>query len=163
LPLYQTDFQDHGLEAVLDLQLIEKAQPAILNNEPVFANFEVKNTDRALGTMLSNEVSKVHKGAGLAPDTINFKFHGSAGQSFGAFAAKGLTLSLRREKEMTMLEKGCLVPNWLFTLLVTSTMYQNKILSLVMLPFMEQHLANFTLEARQAKDLRYVILAQLLW
>jgi glutamate synthase (NADPH/NADH) large chain len=97
LPLFQTEFQDHGLTNVLDHQLIEKAQPAILYNEPVFANFEVKNTDRALGTMLSNEVSKVHKGAGLAPDTINFKFHGSAGQSFGAFAAKGLTLSLEGE------------------------------------------------------------------
>jgi glutamate synthase (NADPH/NADH) large chain len=97
LPLYQTEFQDHGLETVLDHQLIEKAQGAILNNEPAFATFEVKNTDRAIGTMLSNEVSKVHKGAGLAPDTINFKFHGSAGQSFGAFAAKGLTLSLEGE------------------------------------------------------------------
>ncbi|MDQ7949062.1 MAG: glutamate synthase-related protein, partial [Pedobacter sp.] len=97
LPLYQTELQDHGLSAVLDHQLIEKAQPAITNNEPVFANFDVKNTDRAIGTMLSNEVSKVHKSVGLAPDTINFKFHGSAGQSFGAFSAKGLTLSLEGE------------------------------------------------------------------
>ncbi|RZK92604.1 MAG: glutamate synthase large subunit [Pedobacter sp.] len=97
LPLYQTEFQDHGLDAVLDHQLIEKAQPAILNNEPVFASFDVKNTDRAIGTMLSNEVSKVHKSAGLAPDTINFKCMGSAGQSFGAFAAKGLTLTLEGE------------------------------------------------------------------
>ncbi|WP_379093909.1 hypothetical protein [Pedobacter sp. UC225_65] len=47
--------------------------------------------------MLSNEISKVHKGSGLAPDTINFKCFGSAGQSFGAFAAKGLTLSLEGE------------------------------------------------------------------
>ena len=97
LPLYQTEFQDHGLGAVLDHQLIEKAQPAILNNEPVFANFEVKNTDRAIGTMLSNEISKVHKSAGLPADTINFKCFGSAGQSFGAFAAKGLTLTLEGE------------------------------------------------------------------
>lgn len=96
-PLYQTEFQDHGLDSVLDHQLIEKAQPAILNNEPVFANFEVKNTDRAIGTMLSNEISKVHRSAGLAPDTINFKCIGSAGQSFGAFATKGLTLSLEGE------------------------------------------------------------------
>ncbi|MBC7417596.1 MAG: glutamate synthase subunit alpha, partial [Pedobacter sp.] len=97
LPLYQTAFQDHGLDNVLDHQLIEKAQPAILNNEPVFAIFNVKNTDRAIGTMLSNEISKVHKSAGLAPDTINFKCFGSAGQSFGAFAAKGLTLTLEGE------------------------------------------------------------------
>ncbi|MFA6278283.1 MAG: glutamate synthase-related protein, partial [Pedobacter sp.] len=97
LPLYQTEFQDHGLESVLDHQLIEKAQPAILYNEPVFANFDVKNTDRAIGTMLSNEISKVHKGVGLPADTINFKCFGSAGQSFGAFAAKGLTLTLEGE------------------------------------------------------------------
>jgi len=97
LPLYQTEFQDHGLAQVLDHQLIAKAQPAILHNEPVFATFEVKNTDRAIGTMLSNEISKVHKSAGLAPDTINFKCLGSAGQSFGAFATKGLTLTLEGE------------------------------------------------------------------
>ena len=95
--LYNTEQQDHGLDQVLDHQLIEKAQPAILNNEPVFAEFKVKNTDRAIGTMLSNEVSKVHKGAGLPADTINFKCFGSAGQSFGAFAAKGLSLTLEGE------------------------------------------------------------------
>ena len=95
--LYNTEQQDHGLDQVLDHQLIEKAQPAILNNEPVFASFDVKNTDRAIGTMLSNEISKVHKGAGLPADTINFKCFGSAGQSFGAFAAKGLSLTLEGE------------------------------------------------------------------
>ncbi|SFH50673.1 glutamate synthase large subunit [Pedobacter insulae] len=96
-PLYNTETQDHGLDQVLDHQLIAKAMPAILNNEPVFANFEVKNTDRAIGTMLSNEISKVHKGGGLPADTINFKCVGSAGQSFGAFAAKGLSLTLEGE------------------------------------------------------------------
>jgi len=95
--LYNTETQDHGLAHVLDHQLIEKAQPAILHNEPVFAQFEVKNTDRAIGTMLSNEISKVHKGTGLPADTINFKCFGSAGQSFGAFAAKGLSLTLEGE------------------------------------------------------------------
>lgn len=95
--LYQTEAQDHGLDKVLDHKLIKEAQPAILNNEPVFANFDVKNTDRSIGTMLSNEISKVHKSSGLAPDTINFKCFGSAGQSFGAFATKGLTLSLEGE------------------------------------------------------------------
>lgn len=97
LPLFQTEWQDHGLTHVLDHQLIAKAQAAINNNEPVFTSFEVKNTDRAIGTMLSNEVSKVHKSAGLPPDTINFKCLGSAGQSFGAFAAKGITLTLEGE------------------------------------------------------------------
>ncbi|RZL15327.1 MAG: glutamate synthase large subunit, partial [Pedobacter sp.] len=96
-PLYNTESQDHGLEKVLDHKLIAAAQPAIQNNEPVFANFDVKNTDRSIGTMLSNEISKVHKSAGLAPDTINFKCFGSAGQSFGAFATRGLTLTLEGE------------------------------------------------------------------
>ncbi len=96
-PLYNTESQDHGLDKVLDHQLIAAAQPAILNNEPVFASFDVKNTDRSIGTMLSNEISKVHKSAGLAPDTVNFKCFGSAGQSFGAFSTKGLTLTLEGE------------------------------------------------------------------
>ncbi|WP_316807921.1 glutamate synthase large subunit [Pedobacter agri] len=97
LPLFNTEEQDHGLAHVLDHQLIAAAQPAINNNEPVFASFNVKNTDRSLGTMLSNEISKVHLGAGLPPDTINFKFVGSAGQSFGAFNTRGVTLSLEGE------------------------------------------------------------------
>lgn len=97
LSLYNTEQQDHGLANVLDHQLIAAAQPALLNKEPVFKEFEVKNTDRAIGTMLSNEVSKIYKGTGLPKDTINFKFHGSAGQSFGAFAASGISLELEGE------------------------------------------------------------------
>ncbi|MCD0490034.1 glutamate synthase large subunit [Pedobacter sp. MC2016-14] len=97
LSLYNTEKQDHGLDHVLDHQLIAAAQPALLNKEPVFAAFEVINTDRSIGTMLSNEVSKIYKGAGLPPDTVNFKFHGSAGQSFGAFAARGISLELEGE------------------------------------------------------------------
>jgi glutamate synthase (NADPH/NADH) large chain len=97
LSLYNTETQDHGLENVLDHKLIEAAQPSILNKEPIFKEFEVKNTDRAIGTMLSNEVSKVYKGEGLPQDTVNFKFKGSAGQSFGAFAARGINLQLEGE------------------------------------------------------------------
>ncbi|WP_367867393.1 glutamate synthase large subunit [Pedobacter sp. WC2423] len=97
LSLFNTEQQDHGISNVLDHQLIAASQPALLNKEPVFKEFEVKNTDRALGTMLSNEVSKIYKGVGLPPDTINFKFHGSAGQSFGAFAARGISLELEGE------------------------------------------------------------------
>jgi len=97
LSLYNTESQDHGLDNVLDHKLIEAAQPSILNKEPIFREFEVKNTDRSLGTMLSNEVSKVYKGQGLPHDTINFKFKGSAGQSFGAFATRGLNLQLEGE------------------------------------------------------------------
>jgi glutamate synthase (NADPH/NADH) large chain len=95
--LYNTETQDHGIDHVLDHQLIAAAQPALLNKEPVFQTFEVKNTDRAIGTMLSNEVSKIYKGVGLPADTINFKFHGSAGQSFGGFAARGISLELEGE------------------------------------------------------------------
>jgi len=97
LSLFNTEKQDHGIDHVLDHQLIAAAQPALLNKEPVFAGYEVKNTDRAIGTMLSNEVSKIYKGIGLPADTINFKFHGSAGQSFGAFAARGISLELEGE------------------------------------------------------------------
>ena len=97
LSLYQTEEQDHGISNVLDLQLIEAAQPALLHKEPIFKSFEVKNTDRTIGAMLSNEVSKIYKGVGLPPDTINFKFTGSAGQSFGAFSARGINLELEGE------------------------------------------------------------------
>jgi glutamate synthase (NADPH/NADH) large chain len=97
LSLYQTETQDHGIAHVLDHRLIEAAQPALLHKEPVFKSFEVRNTDRTIGAMLSNEVSKIYKGAGLPPDTINFKFKGSAGQSFGAFSARGLNLELEGE------------------------------------------------------------------
>ncbi|TDO20602.1 glutamate synthase large subunit [Pedobacter duraquae] len=97
LSLYNTETQDHGLEHVLDHQLIAAAADALANKEPVFKLFDVKNTDRAIGTMLSNEVSKRYGGPGLPPDTINFKFNGSAGQSFGAFATRGISLELEGE------------------------------------------------------------------
>jgi glutamate synthase (NADPH/NADH) large chain len=97
LTLYNSEKQDHGMSTLLDHQLIEAAQPALLHKEPVFKEFTIKNTDRATGTMLSNELSKIYKGQGLPPDTINFKFIGSAGQSFGAFAARGISLELEGE------------------------------------------------------------------
>ncbi|MCX2453692.1 glutamate synthase large subunit [Pedobacter sp. PLR] len=97
LSLFQTETQDHGLTDILDHQLIKAAAPALLNKEPIYREFEVKNTNRAIGTMLSNEVSKIYKSQGLPADTINFKFKGSAGQSFGAFAAKGISLQLEGE------------------------------------------------------------------
>ncbi|HKG06074.1 MAG TPA: glutamate synthase large subunit [Pedobacter sp.] len=97
LSLYQTEEQDHGLSEILDHDLIKAAEPALKSKEPVYAEFAVKNTNRAIGTMLSNEVSKVYKSQGLPQDTINFKFNGSAGQSFGAFATKGISLQLEGE------------------------------------------------------------------
>ena len=92
--LYQTETQDQGLSEVLDWKLLAAAQPAILKKEKVSAAFEIKNTNRTVGTILSNEISKVYKGAGLPEDTIHFKFTGTAGQSFGAFNTTGVTLEL---------------------------------------------------------------------
>ncbi len=92
--LHKLEEQDHGLAAVLDWKLLEAAQPALEHQQKVFASFDVRNTDRTIGTILSNEISKRYKSEGLPEDTIHFKFTGTAGQSFGAFAAKGLTLEL---------------------------------------------------------------------
>jgi glutamate synthase (NADPH/NADH) large chain len=92
--LYQTEAQDQGLAEVLDWKLLAAAQPAILKKEKVSAAFDIKNTDRTVGTIVSNEITKVHKAAGLPEDTIHFKFNGTAGQSFGAFNTTGVTLEL---------------------------------------------------------------------
>ena len=95
--LYNSEKQDHGMDNIIDWQLLETAQPALADRTPVFASFELKNTDRTVGTLLSNEISKKYGSAGLPENTINFKFKGSAGQSFGAFAAKGIAFELEGE------------------------------------------------------------------
>ncbi len=92
--MYCSESQDDVLENVLDWRLLEKALPAIQHQQKVYAEFEIKNTDRTTGTIVSNEITKMYKATGLAPDTIHFKFKGTAGQSFGAFNTKGLTLEL---------------------------------------------------------------------
>ncbi len=92
--LYKQEEQDHGLSDVLDWQLLEAAQPAILKKERIAASFPIKNTDRTAGTIVSNEISKKYQAEGLPDDTIHFNFTGTAGQSFGAFNAKGLTMEL---------------------------------------------------------------------
>ena len=92
--LYNTEEQDHMMSDILDWKLLEAAQPALENQEKVSATFNIKNTDRTAGTVLSNEISKRYRSLGLAPDTIHFKFNGTAGQSFGAFNTKGVTLEL---------------------------------------------------------------------
>lgn len=92
--LYKQEEQDHGLATVLDWQLLEKAKPAIERKEKVYAEFSIRNTDRTTGTILSNEITKIHRGAGLPDDTIHFRFNGTAGQSFGAFNTHGVTLEL---------------------------------------------------------------------
>jgi len=97
LTLYNSEKQDHGMDAILDLQLWETAKPALEDKTPVFATYDVKNTDRTLGTLLSNEISKIYGSAGLPDNTINIKFKGSAGQSFGAFTTKGIAFELEGE------------------------------------------------------------------
>jgi len=92
--LYKQEEQDHGLFNVLDWKLLKAAQPALESLEKVEACFAIKNTDRTAGTILSNEITKIYKGEGLPEDTIHFKFKGTAGQSFGAFNTKGVTLEL---------------------------------------------------------------------
>jgi len=95
--LHQSQPQDHGLAGVLDWQLLEAARPALEHQHVVRGEFAVRNTDRTIGTLLSNELTKRYHAAGLPADTVQFRFTGSAGQSFGAFAAPGLTFRLEGE------------------------------------------------------------------
>jgi glutamate synthase (NADPH) large chain len=92
--LYKQEAQDHGLQDILDWQLLNMAQPAIKIQQRVAAAFRIKNTDRTIGTLLSGHITKQYGSKGLPNDTIHFSFTGTAGQSFGAFAVKGLTLEL---------------------------------------------------------------------
>ena len=92
--LYCMEEQDHGIAEVLDWKLLEAAKPALESQQKVKASFNIKNTDRTAGTILSNEITKKYRAAGLPDDTIHFKFTGTAGQSFGAFNTKGVTLEL---------------------------------------------------------------------
>ena len=89
--------QEHGIEEVLDRKMIALAQPALESQEPVSGEFPIRNVNRAVGAMISNEISKRYGSKGLPKGTIRFHFTGSAGQSFGAFAAKGLRLELEGE------------------------------------------------------------------
>ena len=86
--------QDHGLDAALDLTLIDQAQDALERGVPVRLQFPIRNVHRAVGAMLSGEIAQRHGSAGLPPGTIHIKFEGSAGQSFGAFLSRGVTLEL---------------------------------------------------------------------
>jgi glutamate synthase (NADPH/NADH) large chain len=92
--LYCSEIQDHGLDDSINWKLLEAAKPALEKEEPVKAFFNIINTDRAIGTMLSNDISKKYKAAGLPDNSIHFSFKGTAGQSFGAFNTKGITLEL---------------------------------------------------------------------
>ena len=95
--VYKQIEQDHEMTEVLDWQLLEAATPSIEKGESVKKSFPIKNINRTVGAILSNEISKVHHGKGLPDNTIHYQFTGSAGQSFGAFLAKGCTFELSGE------------------------------------------------------------------
>jgi len=95
--LYKKTEQDHGVDQFFDWKLIELAKPSLERREKVYGEFDLVNTDRAVGTLLSHEISKRYKSAGLPEDTINIKFRGSAGQSYAAFSARGISFELEGE------------------------------------------------------------------
>jgi glutamate synthase (NADPH/NADH) large chain len=95
--LYKMVAQDHGIAHILDRKLIQYARQALQEQQPVESTFSIRNTDRAVGTMLSHEISKRYGGEGLPDGLIRYRFRGSAGQSFGAFGARGLQFTLEGE------------------------------------------------------------------
>ncbi len=97
VPKRCVEAQDHGIDDVLDHALIERAKPALEHAERVEFALPIRNVHRTVGAMLSNQIAKRYGADGLPPDTIRIRFTGTAGQSFGAFLAKGVTLTLEGE------------------------------------------------------------------
>jgi len=95
--IYQTEIQDHGLEHALDHELIAQAKPALDNRQTVVINTPIRNVNRTFGAMLSGEVAKRYGHKGLPEDTIAIHAKGTAGQSFGAFLAQGISIELEGE------------------------------------------------------------------
>jgi glutamate synthase domain-containing protein 3 len=92
---YRQQDQDHGLEKSLDLtKLLDLCKPAIERGEKVKAELPIINVNRVVGTITGSEITKKYGAAGLPEDTVQLKFNGSAGQSFGAFCPRGMTLEL---------------------------------------------------------------------
>lgn len=89
---YNTQKQQHDVDKSIEFDIIAKANPSLFRKEKLTLDFPIKNTDRAIGAILSNEISKVYGAQGLPINTLKINFTGSAGQSFGAFATRGLTL-----------------------------------------------------------------------
>jgi glutamate synthase (NADPH/NADH) large chain len=92
--LYWSETQDHNLEEALDNKLIAAAQPAIEHQQPVTIDLPIGNVNRTVGAMLSGEIARRHGAHGLPDDSVHVNFTGTAGQSFGAFLARGVTLEL---------------------------------------------------------------------
>ena len=95
--IYHCEAQDHKIHNILDRRLIAEAQAALDRGAPVRIVTTIKNTDRTAGAMLSGEIAKRYGHAGLPDDTIHVKLTGTAGQSFGAWLARGVTLELEGE------------------------------------------------------------------
>ncbi|MFP5071530.1 glutamate synthase large subunit [Pseudonocardia nantongensis] len=93
-PRRRTREQDHGLDKALDNTMIQLAEGALRSGDQVTLDLPVRNVNRTVGTMLGSELTRVHGGKGLPDDTIDVTLTGSAGQSFGAFVPKGITLRL---------------------------------------------------------------------
>ena len=94
VPLSNTEKQLHNIEGVLDFEILRQAHPAIYRKEPVTLDYPISNTNRTTGAIISNEISKMHGATGLPKNTLTLNFTGSAGQSFGAFAAKGINMNI---------------------------------------------------------------------
>jgi glutamate synthase (NADPH/NADH) large chain len=92
--MHCTKVQDHGIERALDQTLLQLCEGALENGAPVTLEMPIRNVNRTVGTLLGHEITKRYGGAGLPTDTIQVQFTGSAGQSFGAFVPKGITLRL---------------------------------------------------------------------
>ena len=92
--LYQSISQKHLIDDIIDRKMIKDAQAALDTQQSISLEYDVTNTDRTIGAMISNEISKKYQAKGLPENTIKVKFNGSAGQSFGCFSAKGLHFEL---------------------------------------------------------------------
>lgn len=91
---YNTQKQKHNIDQSIEFDIIAKANPSLFRKEKLKLDFPIKNTDRAVGAIISNEISKIYGAQGLPINTLKLNFTGSAGQSFGAFATRGLTMTV---------------------------------------------------------------------
>lgn len=94
LPIFKSEEQDHGLQTSLSWEMLDVSKQAIENNETIESCFKIKNIDRAIGTILSHELTKKYKSEGMKDDALRFHLRGTAGQSFGAFCNKGISMIL---------------------------------------------------------------------
>jgi glutamate synthase domain-containing protein 3 len=94
IAIHHVGAQQHDLQTILDRVLLEHSQDAIEHEKPVYIELPIHNTDRTVGTMLSSGIVRQYGSMGLPEDTINIRFSGSAGQSFGAFLTHGVTMTL---------------------------------------------------------------------